>query len=136
MDLSALNANDLAMVLQHNHERWRHEDNQFITQKIKELRRETEDDKRKYTNAQVYYAMIATGEQYAENIKSIPNYDTLDTVRKEENLQNFVNSALPKIAEDVKESHTQEDIRSKLQKDEEKMMGTRYGTQVGVDTVV
>ena len=136
IDLSTLNANDLAMVLQDNHERWKHENNDFIRQQFKELRQETEDGKRKYTNAQVYYAMIATGEHYPEYIKSINGYDAFDPVRKERIFEDYVKSYLPEIAEQVKESHIQDDIMSQLQQDEENMMSTRYGTQVGGDTVI
>ena len=137
MDLSTLNANDLAMLLQHNHERWKHEDNRFITEKIKELRKEeTEDGKRKYTNAQVYYAMIATGEHYPEHIKSIKGYDALSPVMKERIFEDYVKSYLPEIAPKVKEAAFQEHIMSHLQVDDENMLRTRYGTQVGGDTVV
>ena len=137
MDLSTLNANDLAMVLQDNHERWKHEDNRFITKKMKELRKEeTEDGKRKYTNAQVYYAMIETGEHYPEHIKSINGYDAFSPGKKHKTFENYVNSYLPGIAEQVPELHEQENIRTLLQQDEEKMMSVRYGTKVDNDTVV
>ena len=136
MDLSALNADSLAMVLQHNHERWRNEDNAFITNKIKELRQEMENGRRKYTNAQVYYAMIATGEHYSEHIKSIKGYDAFDPVKKEGIFEDYVNLYLPEIAKQVKELREQDNVMSHLQHDEEKMMSVRYGKQVGVDTVV